>query len=251
MTTINEKIIYMFGPKGLPGCVGDKGSIGKKGDVGDRGLFGNIGTNGEKGNKGEKGTVKGSKGIKGNQGIKGDRGVNAEYLLLNNQNIYTFCNEETIYNETNKFNIRSSDNIYILTINKSDNSYYNNILRNINKNALIKFEFYYNNKSDILTKSGIIFKVIKNNKKGKDVLIIELLSDSEFDFINDQKYVITLDNNFIYPNNIKGILINHENHNYTVLGKLVSLEMGITNNLIFNYCNSDTTDSVSISSTFQ
>ena len=248
---INEKIMYMFGPKGLPGCIGAKGSRGKKGDVGDRGLFGNIGTTGDKGNKGEKGTVKGSKGPKGPLGIKGDIGINAEYLLLNNQNIYTFSNEETVYNETNNFNIRYSDSIYILTINKSNNSYYNNILRNINKNALIKFEFYYNNKSDILTKSGIIFKVKKKKKKVKDALIIELLSDSEFDFINDQKYVITIDNDFIYPNNIKGILINHENHNYTVLGKLVSLKMDIMNKLVFNYCNSDTTDIVSISSTFQ
>ena len=248
---INEKIMYMFGPKGLPGCIGAKGSRGKKGDVGDRGLFGNIGTTGDKGNKGEKGTVKGSKGPKGPQGIKGDIGINAEYLLLNNQNIYTFSNEETVYNETNNFNIRYSDSIYILTINKSNNSYYNNILRNINKNALIKFEFYYNNKSDILTKSGIIFKVKNIKKKVKDALIIELLSDSEFDFINDQKYVITIDNDFIYPNNIKGILINHENHNYTVLGKLVSLKMDIMNKLVFNYCNSDTTDIVSISSTFQ
>ena len=248
---INEKIMYMFGPKGLPGCIGTKGSRGKKGDVGDRGLFGNIGTTGDKGNKGEKGTVKGSKGPKGPLGIKGDIGINAEYLLLNNQNIYTFSNEETVYNETNNFNIRYSDSIYILTINKSNNSYYNNILRNINKNALIKFEFYYNNKSDILTKSGIIFKVKNIKKKVKDALIIELLSDSEFDFINDQKYVITIDNDFIYPNNIKGILINHENHNYTVLGKLVSLKMDIMNKLVFNYCNSDTTDIVSISSTFQ
>ena len=248
---INEKIMYMFGPKGLPGCIGAKGSRGKKGDVGDRGLFGNIGTTGDKGNKGEKGTVKGSKGPKGPLGIKGDIGINAEYLLLNNQNIYTFSNEETVYNETNNFNIRYSDSIYILTINKSNNSYYNNILRNINKNALIKFEFYYNNKSDILNKSGIIFKVKNIKKKVKDALIIELLSDSEFDFINDQKYVITIDNDFIYPNNIKGILINHENHNYTVLGKLVSLKMDIMNKLVFNYCNSDTTDIVSISSTFQ